>query len=54
MLRRLLREQIQRVEEGVDPINVVRDKDANCRIPTHAWNTILAPEEAAHHTDEDV
>jgi nitrite reductase/ring-hydroxylating ferredoxin subunit len=54
MLRRLLREQIQRVEAELDPINVVRDPDANRRIPTNAWNTILAPAEAALHQGEEV
>ena len=52
-LRRLLREQIERVEAGQDPINVVRDPDANHRIPTNAWNTILSPVEAALHQGED-
>ena len=47
MLRRLLREQLQRVEEGLDPINVMREPAANRRIPTGAWNTILSPAEAA-------
>jgi hypothetical protein len=47
MLRRLLREQIKRVEDGLDPINVIRDPSANQRIPTGAWNTILSPAEAA-------
>jgi hypothetical protein len=47
MLRRLLREQLQRVQQGLDPINVVRDPMANQRIPTGAWNTILSPAEAA-------
>jgi hypothetical protein len=47
MLRRLLREQIKRVEDGLDPINVVRDPRANQRIQTGAWNTILPPAEAA-------
>jgi hypothetical protein len=47
MLRRLLREQLQRVEQGLDPINVIRDPSANKRIPTGAWNTILPPAEAA-------
>jgi hypothetical protein len=45
MLRRLLREQLERVEEGLDPIT--RDPSANKRIPTGAWNTILSPAEAA-------
>jgi hypothetical protein len=47
MLRRLLREQLQRVEQNLDPINTMRDLSANKRIPTGAWNTILAPAEAA-------
>jgi hypothetical protein len=47
MLRRLLREQLQRIEQGLDPINTVRDPSANKRIPTGAWNTILSPAEAA-------
>ena len=47
MLRRLLREQIKRVEGGLDPINVVRDTEAARSIPTGAWNTILTPAEAA-------
>jgi len=47
MLRRLLREQLKRVEQGLDPINVMRALSANKRIPTGAWNTILSPAEAA-------
>ena len=47
MLRRLLREQLQRVEQGLDPINTVREPKANQRIPTGAWNTVLSPAEAA-------
>jgi hypothetical protein len=47
MLRRLLREQLQRVEQGLDPINVMRDPSTNKRISTGAWNTILSPTEAA-------
>ena len=47
MLRRLLREQIKRVEDGLDPINVVRDPAAASRIPTNAWNTVLTPAETA-------
>jgi hypothetical protein len=45
MLRHVLREQIRRVEQGFDPMNVMRDTGANRRIPTHAWNTILSPAE---------
>jgi hypothetical protein len=40
MLRRLLREQLQRIEDGLDPISTFRDPSANGRIPTGAWNTI--------------
>jgi len=47
MLRHLLREQLGRIEQGLDPINVVHDPSANRRIPTNAWNTILSPTEAA-------
>jgi hypothetical protein len=46
MLRRLLREQLQRIEQGLGPINTMRDPSANQRIPTGAWNTILSPAEA--------
>jgi hypothetical protein len=47
MLRRLLREQLNRIKQGLDPINVMRDPSANKRIPTGAWNTILSRAEAA-------
>ena len=47
MLRHLLREQLRRIEDGQDPINVVRDPTANHRIATYAWNTVLSPAEAA-------
>ena len=36
MLRHLLREQIKRVEDGLDPMNVMRDARANRKIPTNA------------------
>ncbi len=52
MLRHLLREQIKRVEDGLDPINVMRDARANQRIPTSAWNTILSPAEASVWRDD--
>jgi hypothetical protein len=53
MLRRLLREQLQRIEQGLDPINIVRDPQANRSIPANAWNTILTPAEVSmfHETD---
>jgi hypothetical protein len=47
MLRHLLRDQIKRVEDGLDPINVTRDARANQKIPTNAWNNILSPAEAS-------
>jgi hypothetical protein len=43
MLRHILREQIKRVEDGIDPMNVMRDTGAHQKIPTNAWNTILSP-----------
>ena len=49
ILRRLLREQLQRVEQGLDPINVIRDPSANKRIPTGAWNTILSADGRPPH-----
>ena len=45
-LRRLLRAQLHRVEEGLDPISTMRDPATNKRIPTGAWNTILSLSEA--------
>jgi len=54
MLRRLLREQLKRVVQGLDPINVTRDPLANKRIPTGAWNTILSSAEAALPYNQDL
>ena len=45
MLRRTLREQIKRVSDGLDPMNVMRNERLNRTIPTNAWNTILSPAE---------
>lgn len=42
-LRKLLRLQLQAIDEGRDPINVVRDESRNHRIETSAYNTVLAP-----------
>src|SRR5467141_1710153 len=53
-LRHLLREQIKRVEDGLDPMNVMRDAWANQNIPTNAWNTILSPTEASVFQTSDV
>lgn len=53
MLRRMLREQLQRLRDGLDPVNVVRDAYAARGIPTHAWNTVLLPDEIALHPGED-
>ncbi len=54
MLRRLLREQLRRIQDGLDPLNTVRDAYAARGIPTHAWNTVLSPAEAAAHRGEEV
>ena len=48
MLRRALREQLNRIEQGLDPVNVLRDPSANRRIPTGAWNTILRRRKLQH------
>lgn len=53
-LRKLLREQLARLDQGEDPINTVRGTAAKQLIETHAWNTILSREEAAQHRDEDL
>ena len=54
MLRHLLREQIKRVEDGLDPMNVMRDARANLKIQTNAWNTILSPAEASLYRANEV
>jgi phenylpropionate dioxygenase-like ring-hydroxylating dioxygenase large terminal subunit len=54
MLRRALKSQLSALREGQDPQNIVRDPATNARIPTHAWNTVLSPEQAAVHAGEEV
>lgn len=54
MMRKRLRDQIRRMNDGLDPINVIRDSARNHRIETHAWNTVLSPQEAAAHQGEEV
>jgi hypothetical protein len=49
LLRRMLREQIKRVSDGLDPMNVVREARLNRKIPTSAWNTILSATGASAH-----
>jgi hypothetical protein len=49
-----MREQIKRLEDGFDPINVMRGARANKNIPTNAWNTILSPAEASLHQANEV
>jgi hypothetical protein len=53
-LRQMLRQQIKAVEAGRDPMNTWRDPAANHKIPTHAWNTVLSPEEAILHQGEEI
>jgi hypothetical protein len=53
-LRKMLRDQLARLEKNEEPINIVRGAAAKQVIETHAWNTILSREEAARHRDEDV
>ena len=47
MLRHMLREQIRRIEQRIDPVNTFREPVCNSRVPTHAWNTVLTAAEAA-------
>ncbi|HZT88389.1 MAG TPA: Rieske 2Fe-2S domain-containing protein [Stellaceae bacterium] len=54
MLRRMLREQIRLVQDGLDPMNTIRDPVRNHKIPTNAWNTVLSPAEAALHQGEEI
>ena len=54
MLRHTLREQIKRVSDGLDPMNVMRDERLKRTIPINAWNTILSPAEASMLQGEDV
>jgi hypothetical protein len=35
-------------------MNTWRDSAANHRITTHAWNTVLSPEEARAHQGEEI
>lgn len=53
MLRRQIRSQLQALADGMDPMNIVRDEKMNHRIPTHAWNTVLSPQQAALHQGEE-
>src|SRR5439155_17580829 len=53
MLRHLLREQLRRIEDGLDPINVVREPTGDHRIPTNALNTVLSAPEAAAVSDAE-
>ena len=46
LLRRLFREQLERIARGEDPLNVVRNEALNRRITTHAWNSVLPPDGA--------
>jgi len=53
-LRQMLREQVRAVQDGRDPMNTWRDPAVNHKIPTHAWNTVLSPEEARAHRGEEI
>jgi hypothetical protein len=53
MLRRILREQIKRVTDDLDPMNVIRDEQLNRKIPTNAWNTILSPTEVISSSERE-
>lgn len=53
MLRRMLKAQLAAMKEGMDPMNILRDEALNHRIETHAWNTVLSPQQAAVHRNEE-
>jgi hypothetical protein len=40
----LLRQEIERVEAGADPRNIVRSPKINQAIPTNAYNRVIPPE----------
>jgi hypothetical protein len=42
MLRGLLKRELTAIQEGRDPINVLRDPARNHAIETHAWNSVIA------------
>jgi hypothetical protein len=54
MLQHTLREQIRRVSDGFDPMNVIRHERLNRTIPTNAWNTLISPTEAPVLQREEV
>ena len=43
MVRKALRRSLDRMAQGEDPQNVVRDPDANHAIATHSWTEVRAP-----------
>ena len=43
MMRGLLHQSIDRMRQGKDPLNIVRDPTKNTAIETNAWNTVIAP-----------
>ena len=54
MLQHILREQVKRIRDGLDPMNLIRDERLKGNIPTNAWNTILSPTEASMLQGEEV
>ena len=50
LYRRVLGKQIDRVEAGDDPLNIVRDPDLNHRIRTHAYNRVTGPDQVSAST----
>ena len=54
MLRRVLREQLKRIEAGQDPINVVRDKKPITRSKPTPGTLLFSPEQAKLHQGEEI
>lgn len=47
LLRRALRKAVRDVQAGKDPQNVVRDPAVNRAIETHAWTSVLSPDQVS-------
>ena len=43
LLRRALRASLEKLSDGLDPANIIRDENLNHAIETNAWNTVRSP-----------
>ncbi len=51
MLRGLLQRELAAIQEGRDPMNVLRDSARNHAIETHAWNSVIASQPGLASTE---